>query len=57
MSTLLFYFCLRIILMLKFIPNVVLSLVYRRLRGDMIEMFKVVSGAYDEQAMPAIVTT
>jgi len=32
------------------------TLVYRRLRGDMIEMFKMVSGACDEQAMPAIVT-
>jgi len=25
------------------------TLVYRRLRGDMIEMFKMVTGAYDEQ--------
>ena len=32
------------------------TLVNRRLRGDMIEMFKMVSGAYDEQVMPAIVT-
>ena len=32
------------------------TLVYRCLRGDMIEMFKVISGAYDEQLMPAIVT-
>ena len=32
------------------------TLVYRRLRGDMIKMFKMVSGAYDKQVMPAIVT-
>jgi len=32
------------------------TLVYRRLRGDMIEMFKMVLGAYDEQVMPAIAT-
>ena len=30
---------------------------YRRLRGDMIELVKMISGAYDEQVMPAIVTT
>ena len=32
--------------------------VYRclRLRGDMIEMFKMVSGAYDEQVMQDVVT-
>jgi hypothetical protein len=32
------------------------TLVYRRLRGDMIEMYKMVSGAYDEQVMPAVDT-
>jgi len=32
------------------------TLVYRRLRGDMIEMFKMISRAYDEQVMPAVVT-
>ena len=32
------------------------TLVYRRLRGDMIEMFKIMSGAYDEQVMPAVAT-
>ena len=31
------------------------TLVYGRLRGDMIEMFKMVCGAYDEQVMSAIV--
>jgi len=31
-------------------------MVYRRIRGDMIEMFKMVSGGYDEQVMPAIAT-
>jgi len=30
------------------------TLGYRRLRGDMIETFKMVYGAYDEQVMPAI---
>jgi len=33
------------------------TLVYRCLRGDMIEMFKMVSAAYDEQVMPVIVTS
>ena len=33
------------------------TLVYRRLRGDMIEIVKIVSGAYGEQMMPAIATT
>jgi len=31
------------------------SLVYRRLRGDMIEMYETVSGVYDEQVMPDVV--
>ena len=32
------------------------TLVYRCLRGDMIEMFKMVSEAYDEQVMPSVGT-
>jgi hypothetical protein len=32
------------------------TLVYRRLRGDMIEMYKMISGAYDEQVMPPVDT-
>jgi len=32
------------------------TLVYRRPKGDMIEMFKIVTGICDEQVMPAVVT-
>ena len=31
------------------------TLMYRPLRGDMIEIFKMVSGAYDEQVIKAII--